>query len=1485
MSTSPWTRNLFAVLRTFLALAFPIVFLSNPTAGFAQTTNFAIGTNVQQANVLRLGINLSRQDYYDSGQLLRDITMRNPGFEGQQWQAALHCIVVTATTCTDSNGWNVWPPNTIAGATFEVVNGPGAGETGTIASQTGSDYANGNQTNPVNGLTVAFSAPLATPLAVDDFIIVRMEQPGNPTAGWWTSTGGGGQLLTDSNDIAPDSPGKQALEISASGSGQSAGVTSYFDSMTGRSFLQMQGTYTVTFKAKGLGGNNQLNVNVERLATSTGNIVYLNQTVSLTNQWQDYSLTFTANENGTVIGTAQLAFSASGASLYLDDVALTEAANADNPTAYRNAVVDRLRQLKPGVIRMMDPQDLGSTIDNELAVPFARERANFNSQSVEQDDIPMGLHEFLVLCQAVGAEPFFTMSGETSATDMQHLIQYLAGDASTTYGAIRASLGQSAPWTSVFPIIHLELGNEMWNSNGMPGEQMVDPVAYGYRAGVIFQAARAEPSYNASSFDLVMGAWAVNSWWTGQEMQAAGSGFDSVDAAPYLFNSLSDYSSNEAIFGPMFAQPEQIDSTSGGYMQEQQQAATAGGAKLDVYEVNLSTTQGTAPQNVVNQVAGGVGSGIALIDHMLLMVRDLGITVQNAFALTEYDNGFINTTSGGNETMPLWGTTIDMGGQTNVNRPTFLAEQLANNAILPTMLGVTVTGANPTWSVTSTANDNQTPISIQNAHYLQSFAFTDGTHYSVIVMNLSRSGSLPVTFSGPNAPTGDVLVSQLTSQNITDNNENLTTNSPVVNTTQSNVSNFNPATPYSLPPFSMTIFSWPGSTLPSSNTVLTASPTQANVGQSVTLTAAVSSQSGTTTPTGTVTFMNGSTTLGTGTLNGSGVATLSTSSLPAGADSITASYGGDSNDASSVSQAVTVNVGSSAAVATTTTLTASPTQANAGQSVTMTATVAAKSGSTPAGTVTFLNGTTTLGTGTLNGSGVATFSTTSLPAGTDSITASYAGNTTDAASVSSAVSVTINSSAAVATTTTLTASPTQTNAGQNVTLTATVAAKSGSTPAGTVTFLNGTTTLGTGTLNGSGVATFSTTSLPAGTDSITASYAGNTTDAASVSSAVSVTINSSTASTTTTLTASPTQTNAGQNVMLTATVAAKSGSTPAGTVTFLNNGASIGTGTLNGSGVATLSTTSLPAGADSITASYAGNSSDAASLSSAVSVTINANAAATTTTLTASPTQTNAGQNVTLTATVGAKSGSTPAGTVTFLNSGTSIGTGTLNGSGVATLNTTSLPAGTDSITASYAGNSNDAASVSSAVQVTINSSAASTTTTLTASPTQTNAGQNVLLTATVGAKSGSTPAGTVTFLNNGATIGTGTLNGSGVATLNMTSLPVGADSITASYAGNSSDAASVSSAVSVTINSNAASTTTTLTASPTQTNAGQNVMLTATVGAKSGRHPGRHRNLHEQRREHRHRHAEWKWRRDIEHDVPACGCGLDYRVLRWQQQ
>ena len=371
---------------------------------------------------------------------------------------------------------------------------------------------------------------------------------------------------------------------------------------------------------------------------------------------------------------------------------------------------------------------------------------------------------------------------------------------------------------------------------------------------------------------------------------------------------------------------------------------------------------------------------------------------------------------------------------------------------------------------------------------------------------------------------------------------------------------------------------------------------------------------------------------------------------------------------------------------TSTVLTASPNPVVVGSSVTLTAKVTASLSGTPTGTITFKHGSATLGTKTLSG-GEATFTTSSLPSGTDVLTAVYGGASTFLGSTSASVSEDVKQK----TTTTVTSSLNPSVYGEKVTFTATVKPSGSGSPNGSVEFLDGTTVLGTGTLPSTGgKVSFSTTSLGGGTHSITAKYEGSSTYNGSTSSALSQVIQK--AGVAATLTSSLNPSVFGKTVTFTATVSSTNGN-PTGTVTFENNGTSIGTGTLSG-GKATFATAALPVGTDSITAVYGGNTNFYGKTSAAISEKVTA--ASTSTKVSSSLNPSTAGTTVTFKATVTPASGPDASGKVAFKDGSTTLDTETLNSSGEATFATKSLSKGTHSITAEYYGSTSDSTSTSS---------------------------------------------------------------------------------------------------------------------------------------------------------------------------------------------
>lgn len=168
-----------------------------------------------------------------------------------------------------------------------------------------------------------------------------------------------------------------------------------------------------------------------------------------------------------------------------------------------------------------------------------------------------------------------------------------------------------------------------------------------------------------------------------------------------------------------------------------------------------------------------------------------------------------------------------------------------------------------------------------------------------------------------------------------------------------------------------------------SGTTLGSSANPSPFGQSVTFTATVTGIN----PTGTVQFFDSATLLGSATTV-SGIATFTTSALSPGPHSITAVYGGDSNNAGSTSSILTQIISLST---TTTTLASSQNPSDVGKPVTFTATVTSGGGTPTGGTVTFMDGATTLGTVTL-AAGAATLTTSSLALGSHTITANFSGS-------------------------------------------------------------------------------------------------------------------------------------------------------------------------------------------------------------------------------------------------------------------------------------------------------------------------------------------------------------------------------------------------------------------------------------------------------------------------------------------------------------
>jgi hypothetical protein len=175
---------------------------------------------------------------------------------------------------------------------------------------------------------------------------------------------------------------------------------------------------------------------------------------------------------------------------------------------------------------------------------------------------------------------------------------------------------------------------------------------------------------------------------------------------------------------------------------------------------------------------------------------------------------------------------------------------------------------------------------------------------------------------------------------------------------------------------------------PSTSTLVDA-PNPSIITNPVTLTATVTGPAWA--ATGTVTFLDGTTPLGSDTLDGSGMASITVSTLAVGTHAITAQYGGDAHFAPSTSPVVEQVVDR---VATTTFLTTSASPTTFGQTIVLTATVdwtQVNNLPAPAGIVDFFDGSTLLGAGVLSGDQTV-LNVSNLSAGSHDLTARYRGD-------------------------------------------------------------------------------------------------------------------------------------------------------------------------------------------------------------------------------------------------------------------------------------------------------------------------------------------------------------------------------------------------------------------------------------------------------------------------------------------------------------
>ena len=636
-------------------------------------------------------------------------------------------------------------------------------------------------------------------------------------------------------------------------------------------------------------------------------------------------------------------------------------------------------------------------------------------------------------------------------------------------------------------------------------------------------------------------------------------------------------------------------------------------------------------------------------------------------------------------------------------------------------------------------------------------------------------------------------------------------------------------------------------------TITADTPDPSNVNAAYTVTVAVAPVApGAGTPGGTITVSDGTDNC---------VITLpapscNLTSTTTGAKTLTATYAGDANFSGSVSPGASHQVNPVGPTTTTTAVTlVNPVTAVYGQTVAVTVQVTAGSGAlAPDGGVTVTAGGSTCNivlapvAGLVSGGSCNLAPAPAAQVAPYTVSASYAGNASFAASASSGAgngSLTVNKANTTTTITADTPDPSNVNAAYAVTVAVAAVAPGAGTPGGTITVSDGTNncviTLPATSCN--------LTSTTTGAKTLTATYAGSANFNGSVSPGVPHQVNPGGATPTTTAVTlvAPASAVYGQAVNVTVQVTAGSGAVaPDGSITVTAGSSTCNatlapvSGLIAGGSCALAPPPGAQVGAYTVTANYAGTATFAASASSgAGNGSLTVSKANTTTTITADtpdPSNVNAAYAVTVALAPVAPGSGSPGGTITVSDSTDNC---------VITLpamscNLTSTTTGAKTLTATYAGDANFTGSVSPGVPHQVNAGGATPTTTAVTlvNPTTAVYGQPVNVTVQVTAGSGAVaPDGSVTVTAGSSTCNatlapvSGLIAGGSCALAPPPGAQVGAYTVTANYAGTVMFAASASSGAgngSLTVNK--ASTTGTVSDAPDPSSIGVPYTVTASL-------------------------------------------------------
>lgn len=521
--------------------------------------------------------------------------------------------------------------------------------------------------------------------------------------------------------------------------------------------------------------------------------------LALPGEWRKYEFNYSVKSPDHKV-ESRITLAASG-DVLIDDIVSTMSGDT-NPSPFRDSFVETMKEFRPGIIRtlQMGGGDVESFISSEnRGYAHTHMLGAQLGPSAHHGQYPFAPRDFFALCEYLRCEAWLCLPGTVTKEGVAKYIEYLGAPADVGYGKLRAEQGHPKPWTESLKGIHIEFGNEIWNSalhyNGC-----------GYNGPDfwhdLIDAGKKSPYYKETIIFNIGGRHSPGMHRPPVPEKAPNA--DRYSWAPYILHKMSrrveeQLGSDENLVKWALTRAIDDATNKGGGRGQMFKAfrTVRGRAPLSIYEINhhLMYFNAADPNagsvRARNTIMETLAGGINVANAMLMHLKYLGAFDQCYFAYGAQRP---------DSEVFLWTTHYLNDDRSPRYNPCFLALSTINKTIREQLLETVHEGDVPVFSGITMEKLQQ----VDGLPVIWSYAFRKDRERSLIIvsLDLSQERAVKVVFDG--TPVGGAVCRTVTAGKFTDHNRT----EPKVRVVESRMQAFKSGDIVAVPACSLVALTW-----------------------------------------------------------------------------------------------------------------------------------------------------------------------------------------------------------------------------------------------------------------------------------------------------------------------------------------------------------------------------------------------------------------------------------------------------------------------------------------------------------------------------------------------------------------------------------------------------------------------------------------------------------------------------------------------------